>query len=805
MQVKKANVETIYPLSFLQQALLFHSLQKKVDQGFLQVKCLLKGKINLEAFQDAWRQNIQRHESLRTSVHWENLDKPVQVVHREVSLPFTFQDWSENSEQEQKIRLQTLLKSDAEEALNLNKAPVLRIFLVKLSADKHFLLWDCHHILADGWSGSIILKDLLAFYEANCSGKNEPALPAIPSYKSYLNWLKRQDSTKAKNFWIENLNGFGESTLVGNHKQSQRNLEDNFQTESLKFSEAESQKLRSFCQKNQITLNTLIQGIWAILLSRYVEQDDIVFGTVVSGRSTDLPNAELMAGMFMNVLPLRIRVDKNETFSPWLKSLQLQQAKTRDFEYFNLDDILYSSSSSAKASLMFDTLVVFENIPLENMSGGGISFESFESGLTTTYTLTLAVIPNKEIEANLKYHASMVSEQQIGWLLENLKNLIENIIESGSKSLGELINSVTPLEIKDISNRVKDLDQNDPDDYQAPKDDVELKLLSIWEGLLNLQPISVTDDFFDIGGTSIIAIRLFAKIENQFNRRLQPIILLKNRTIRALAELIKDETKDEPWSALVPLRASGSKPPVFCMHAGGGHVFYLKDLAKHLGADQPVYALQKLGLNEKDPVMYDVKTMASHYLSEIRKVQPKGPYSVIGYCLSAPVCYEIALQLNKIGEECAFVGIIDSRIVPNYFRPDTFKQKIERTAKKIRNNDWSFVTAILRRRLIDPIRRKLDYLRSSPQAKKEADLFEMANNILLKYVWEPYPGKITLIATEQRQEAQYLPVMVADWKPLAKGGLDVFVVPGDHGFVFYEPGVKGLAAQIKQCLDKANK
>src|SRR5687768_4444236 len=125
MHVKKENVEAIYPLNFLQQALLFHSLQEGVDQGFLQVKCVLKGEINLEAFQTAWRQNIQRHESLRTSVHWENLEKPVQVVHKEVLLPFTFHDWSENSEPEQKTRLEELLKFDAGEALDLNKAPVL--------------------------------------------------------------------------------------------------------------------------------------------------------------------------------------------------------------------------------------------------------------------------------------------------------------------------------------------------------------------------------------------------------------------------------------------------------------------------------------------------------------------------------------------------------------------------------------------------------------------------------------------------------------------------------------------------------
>ena len=804
MQVKKAKVEAIYPLSFLQQALLFHSLREGVDQGFLQVKCVLKGKINLEAFQNAWRQNIQRHEFLRTSVHWESLEKPVQVVHREVLLPFTFHDWSENSEFEQKAKFGELINSDAAESLNLTKAPVLRIFLIKLAEDKHFLLWDCHHILADGWSASIILQDLLAFYDAYCSGKIAAELPAIPSYKSYLNWVKKQDQTKSKKFWTEVLKGFEKPTLVGNQKQPLKSSGSNFQTESLKLSKEESQKLREFTQKHQITLNTLIQGIWAMLLSRYVEHDDIAFGTIVSGRSIDLPNAELMAGMYMNVLPLRIRVDDSEKFSDWLKSLQFQQAKIRDFEYINLDDIL-NSSSSAKGDLMFDSLVVFENIPLENICGDGISIESFESGLTSNYALTLAVSPLKEIKAHLKYDSSIVTEQEISWFFRNLTNLIEIIIENKSNSLREIRNFIIPLEIRKTQDQIKDSDKTVSNDYLAPRNDVELKLLSIWESLLNHQPIGVTDDFFDLGGTSITAIRLFTEIEKQFNRNLQPITLLKHRTIRALSELIKDETKDEPWSALVPLRASGSKPPVFCLHGGGGHVFFLKDLAKHLGADQPFYALQKLGLNEVEPVVHDVKTMATNYLSEIRRIQPKGPYSIIGYCLSAPICYEIALQLNKIGQVCALVGIIDSRRTPNYFPKRTVKEKIQRFTKMIRGNDWSFVTEVLRQRLINPIRGRGAYLVASRQSKKEADLWNMTNAVLDEYVWEPYPGKITLIATKQRQEDQMLKYMIDDWTPLAKGGLDVHVVSGNHGAIFYEPEVEHLAEQLKQCLDKANK
>lgn len=803
MQGTKANVEAIYPLNFLQQALLFHSFQEDIDQGFLQVKCVLKGKINLEAFQNAWRQNIQRHEVLRTSVHWEKLEKPVQVVHKEVQLPFTFFDWSAYSPTEQKAKYDELINSDKAKPLDLTKAPVLRIFLISLSVDKHILIWYCHHILVDGWSASIVLQDLLALYNANCNGENASELPAIPSYKSYLAWVKNHDRTRSTNFWTEALKDFEKPTLVGSQKQASRSLENNFQTKSIKLSEEQSQKLRDVSQKNQITLNTLIQGIWAMLLSRFVEQEDIAFGTIVSGRSIDLPNAERMAGMYMNVLPFRIRLNESEKLSEWLKSLQLQQAKIRGFEYVNLGEIM-NAASSADGNLLFDSVIVFENMPLDNLRGGGISIESFESGLASNYPLTLAVNPLNEIKVYLKYNSSLLSGKRIDWFQRNLSNLFAAIIDNQSDSLKEIRDSVTPAETNKTEQEIEDSDKPVAKEYIAPENEVELNLLRIWESLLNIQPIGVTDDFFELGGTSIHAISLFTEIKKQFGRSLQPITLLEHNSIRALSELIKDDTKDEPWSALVPLRASGSKLPLFCLHGGGGHVLYLKDLAKHLGPDQPVYGLQKLGLNEEKPVVYDVKTMALHYLSEMRRVQPKGPYAVVGYCLSAPVCYEIALQLNKVGEECALVGIIDSHRTPYYAYERTFKENIDRLFKMVRRKDFSFVSSVVRRRLINPIKARLANRKEDRQPQKEPDLWAMQNAILEEYVWEPYNGRVTLIATKDHEENTVLERLIEGWKPLAKGGLDVVVAPGNHFSMFYEPEVQGLAEQLKQCLDKAN-
>jgi thioesterase domain-containing protein/acyl carrier protein len=806
MQVKKANVEAIYPLNFLQQALLFHSLHETLDQGFLRVKCVLRGKINVEAFQNAWQQNIQRHEVLRTSVHWENLDKPVQVVQKEVLPPFAFHDWSENSGPEQKAKFDELTNSYGAESLKLNRAPVLRIFLIKLSGDEYILLWDCHHILVDGWSASIILQDLLAFYDAYCSGEKTAGLPAVPSYKSYLNWVKNQDQTKSKIFWTEILKDFERPTLVGILKQSHKSLKNNFQTKSLKLSQEESQKLRDYSQKNQITLNTLIQGIWAILLSRYLENEDIAFGTIVSGRTIDLPNAERMAGMYMNVLPLRIRLNDGEKFPDWLKSLQFQQAKIRAFEYCNIDEIM-NSGSSAGGNLLFDSVIVFENMPLENIRGGGVSIESFESGLTSNYALTLAVSPLKEIKAYLKYNSSILSEQQINWFFRNLSNLIEIIIENKSNSLREIRNLISPLG-KETFEQIEDSDNTAACNYLAPRNEAELKLVGIWESMLNFQPIGVNEDFFDLGGTSITAIRLFTEIEKQFQKKLQPISLLNHRTVEALAKFIAEENGEAKFSSLVPLRASGSKPPIFCLHAGGGHVFFYKDLAKHLGADQPVYALQRLGVDDITQAAQDIESTASHYLEEIRKVQPTGSYSLLAYCFSISICWEMVRQLKESGNSILLIAIIDSS-PPFDVKKVEKRTTIERLIgilKKVKALDFSFIKTIWISRIKRPIIVKWISLVGNRE-ERERILFKKKmktlNLIYEAYIWKPLPVKITLIRSAEYFLNHQKNEKVKKWNTLALNGVDTYVVDGNHMDLFNEPEVKQLADQLRQCLDKA--
>jgi acyl carrier protein len=195
--------------------------------------------------------------------------------------------------------------------------------------------------------------------------------------------------------------------------------------------------------------------------------------------------------------------------------------------------------------------------------------------------------------------------------------------------------------------------------FVAPRDALELELAGIWRELFQLDSVGVRDDFFELGGHSLSAARLFAKIQKSFGKDLPPTALLEAPTIEQLAVLLRGTQEIPRWSSLVPIQTGGSRPPLFCMHAGGGTVLYYHDLARELGPDQPVYGLQAQGLYGGVPPHAEVEEMASHYIREIRTVQPQGPYFLAGFCFGGVLAFEMAQQFRREGAEVALLASFD--------------------------------------------------------------------------------------------------------------------------------------------------
>ncbi|WP_336230445.1 condensation domain-containing protein [Scytonema sp. PRP1] len=358
------NIEDLYELSPMQQGMLFHTLYAPESElYFEQLLCTLSGELNFPAFVQAWQQVVARHPVLRSSFYWEEIEKPLQMVSKQVELPWVELDWRNLTPDEQQQHLEDFLEGDRQKGFQLDVAPLMRFTVIHLGEQIYKFIWSHHHILFDGWSMQIVLKEVLAFYEANHRGEHLRLLPSRP-YREYIDWLQQKDIAQAKNFWQQTLQGFEAPTsLGGNRGQGTGDREQGrYDEQPFQLSQSVTEKLQYAARQHHLTLNNLVQGAWALLLSRYNGESDVVFGATVSGRPPNLAGVDSMVGLLINTLPIRVQVTAKTELLPWLKHLQTQAFEQEQYAYYSLAEIQRLSDVPPKMPL-FDSLLVFENYP----------------------------------------------------------------------------------------------------------------------------------------------------------------------------------------------------------------------------------------------------------------------------------------------------------------------------------------------------------------------------------------------------------------------------------------------------------
>ena len=441
------NVEDIYPLSPMQEGMLFHSLYDPQSEiYFEQIAFTLRGHLNVPALQQAWEQVIARHAILRTLFLWEQLDHPLQIVRQQVGLPWTEHDWRHLPMNEARVRLQNFLRADRSQGFDLSQAPLLRLHLTRLSEQESHFTWSFHHILLDGWSVATVFGEVFTCYNALCQGHTLP-LPASRYYSDYIAWLQQQDISQAEAFWREALRGFTVPTPLSVDIPVRRESETpGFRDYIFRLSATTTTALQTFAHQQQLTLNTLIQGAWALLLSRYSGQQDVVFGITVSGRPATLAGVEAMVGLFINTLPLRTWVDLQQQLLPWLHTLQISQADARQFDHTPLVQI-QNWSEVPRGQALFESLLVFENYPVSASveAGGGLEIEHGPDEEWTTYPLTITILPEDIITIHLGYMTSRFEDATIHRIAGHLQTLLEGMIADPQQRLGE-IPFLTPAE-----------------------------------------------------------------------------------------------------------------------------------------------------------------------------------------------------------------------------------------------------------------------------------------------------------------------------------------------------------------------
>ncbi|MGE5399019.1 MAG: amino acid adenylation domain-containing protein, partial [Ignavibacteriales bacterium] len=445
------NIEDIYPLSPMQQGMLFHSLLAP-DSGVYveQISCNIIGYLDVDAFKAAWEKIVERHSVLRSAFVWEDVDQPLQVVFESVDVPFEILDWQNMPDFQKEEQFNDLLRSEVEKAFNLGEAPLLRFVLIKVDSDRYCFSWTQHHILFDGWSSQIIIKEVFEYYDSLIACSAYEFSVSRP-FRDYISWIQQKDILKAEEYWKKKLSGLEGPTSFGNHKPTDKNYKSHYTTDQVIIPTEDSALVYDFCRKHKLTLNTLIQGVWAFILNTYSHEDDIVFGTTVSGRPVDLPGIESTVGLFINTLPVRIRFDNEIGIIEWLRNLQLEQAEQRKYEYCSLTDI-QGWSQIPRDMPLFESIMVFENYPIttalkEQKKNFRITDVQMHS--RTNYPLTIVIGPGELISVEAAYNEELFSKSFIRTLLSHFRNLLVNIINNEGEKLSR-VNILPAAEIEII-------------------------------------------------------------------------------------------------------------------------------------------------------------------------------------------------------------------------------------------------------------------------------------------------------------------------------------------------------------------
>lgn len=435
------NIEDIYELTPVQKGILFHSLYApEVSLYFFQTRFTLRGNLNVEAFEQAWQKVIQRHTILRTSFHWQDLEQPLEVVYKQVKVPVTQQDWRGIDANEQQYLLKTFLASVRACGFDLSQVPLMRLALFRFGDEYYEFVWSRHFIVADGWSIPLILGEVVQIYEALCQGQNGDLAPST-FFRNYIEWLQQQDISQAEVFWRRLLSGFKVPTPLTNlYVDSLSNQEEKYDDQQITLSTETTAALYSFAKQHQITLNTIIQGAWAFLLGCYSTQKEVVYGCTVSGRPPELAGAELIVGMLVNTLPVRVKVDPQQPLLTWLQELQAQLLEMRQYEYTSLVE-LQAWSQVPRGVSLFDSIVVFENLPIpESLKEGHRSIQVPDSSnfYKINYPLTVVVIPGTPLVIGINYDFNRVDIATINGILAHFSILLQNMLNNPDTCLGNL-------------------------------------------------------------------------------------------------------------------------------------------------------------------------------------------------------------------------------------------------------------------------------------------------------------------------------------------------------------------------------
>jgi non-ribosomal peptide synthetase component F/thioesterase domain-containing protein len=804
------------PSSVVQQRFWLLSQLDRHNAAMHMPACVrIQGQLSTSVLEQALEFLVRRHEVLRTT--FEEIDgELMQVISPAKQPPLPIIDLRALPEKKREMRLQTEIRTEAGAPFDLTAGPLFRFRIFQMEDSECVLMLTIHHILADGWSHKIIQDDLWAAYAAIAGGTAPDLPPLVIQYSDFTTWQKEwlaTDEAQAHlDYWLRKLAGDLPVANLPTDRPPSLRPASHGAIETLLLPAELVAALKARAQSKNVTMFMLALNAFAVLLNRQSGQEDLLIGSPVANRRAE---TELLVGPFAGPVCLRLDYSGNPTLAQCLDRVRdttLDALSHTDLPFEALLDRIKVRTVKGRKPL-FQFYFFYQSAFLKPREAAGLHISplpTFSTGVP--FELQLAMIEREEgLRAQLEYNPDLFDAGTIQGLLRDYAETLTHFEAGLDTRLADLAAS-RPLPA------AKPAEKERTSKPARPPDDYERKLTVIFENVLGVRSVGVRQDFFELGGNSLIAARMFAQIEKTFGMRLPLATLFEATTIEEIAEVLRSEKLAPQWSSLVEIQGSGSRPPFFCVHGAGGNVLIYRELSRHLGDDQPFYGLQSQGLDGRRPVLTRIEDMAAAYLKEMRRIRPHGPYLLGGYCLGGTIALEMARQLRESGEQVALLAMFDTlnwaALRPRN-RFDKWRYQLERLAFHAGNfhllnfkGKREFLYEKLR-----AVKSRLSVWRGMLFGRFLKASGGASNAILLAYLWhandraaviyrpKPYPGAIADFQPVRQYSIYKGPDI--HWDKIALDGSQVTTLRVYPAGMLVEPFVKNLAAALREKIDRA--
>jgi len=521
-------IEDIYPLTPMQE-LFLGSSGPAGDAGFEQWRYRISGPLDVPALRKAWDRVVQRHAILRTAFVADDGSRPLQVVSKTATLQFTELDWRDVSSDKQAATLHQFLKTDREAGFDVERAPLMRVAVLRLAEAEYEFVWSNHHLLLDRWSWPIILQELQHLYPA-IAGGTTPNLADAPRFADFVEWQHKQPVAVAQEFWTRHFAGYEPQPRLP------LAYADTVGTEAVEvtahLSAQETVWLQTFARSQQVALNSVIEAAWALTLARQSGHADTAFGVAVAGRDAKVAGIDQLVGLTINNLPLRVRVDASASVADWLRGVHQAQAEQQQFAHVTLAAVQQFSQVPWRSRL-FETLLVFQHDDAEARTANWLG-ESVRTTLQhvpteTAYPLSVMVTGRDALVFRLTFDARYFTREDAQSLAGALRVAVMSIAHANRLSVGEVLEQLPRLE------RAITISDTASAHFVAPNTATETVLARIWSEVLGVERVGIHDDFFRLGGYSLAATQIVSRVRTTLKADVPIRLLFQHPTVTGFA------------------------------------------------------------------------------------------------------------------------------------------------------------------------------------------------------------------------------------------------------------------------------